>query len=281
MIATNSGLFIKDVSKGDLRLLSSKKYLQMDYLEHLGILLSRETGENMIKIRSILQNDWTKLLQKTADRKMLGRPIRATEGCTGYSVYASVGTAYIAVHLPTGILLLEWAPDTQAFFRFKEINYDISTVRSIDVIEPFTLQPKLCLSLGTGPVIIDMVCATEEEVSFEAPNDQDLIACLQYGPDQCFCYENYAFIVNSKRTISWTDRICAAAKVGGDLLAVCSKVKSSMDIIQLGNGKVIYSFCLKHLNDLKEMRLIAGSSGSLLLLTTDERATTVYEVSMS
>lgn len=131
LIGTDEGLYCLEIGVPDARMtmLSSRRYVQLDVIEEINLVVSR-SGKHSI----ICTHDITSLASATKtgtqprkkptkfETETKIKKLKETKDCLFYSASranTSSGSIYLAVSMPDSILLLKWAP--QPFSKFMKM----------------------------------------------------------------------------------------------------------------------------------------------------------------
>ncbi|KAJ3193995.1 Mitogen-activated protein kinase kinase kinase kinase 3, partial [Entophlyctis luteolus] len=140
LFGTNQGLFALNTLDLNSKLitLSTRKYSQLNYIEELGIMVSRSEmrigKHNFVGIHDV--SHLKKIVPKRrfeADTKYY--KIKDTCGCSQYSLTSSLNFYHLAITVGTKIIIMRWAPfPFSKFMREQEVQLAFSPV-TVELIE--------------------------------------------------------------------------------------------------------------------------------------------------
>jgi hypothetical protein len=270
-------IHVDDQEGGKLVPLSTRKYLQLEYLAHLRICLSRSGKYDIITLHELQDfprsQSWkrTKFESETRVKK-----VKETKGCTFFSVSVCGDSTFLSAVTPTKIVILKYAPHPlHRFLVIKEIPIEGDKPKSVHVIEGPDKSIKVCTDDTSGFRIYDLQSATIEIVSPLHVVPAQLgtpIAGVMFDKEEylfCMCYRNMGLLQHVdqqflKTMFTWRYPLGFSTKMS---MYKESKIvkqflvagsQNIVDVIDIGTGKIVHVFETKR-DKHRELKLLVSN----------------------
>jgi len=283
LFGTENGLYSYPLNEqgGKLRLLSTRKYLQLNVIEEIGTIVSRSgnlpnlingwTGKydvvSIHNLRSITNLKKPKKFETETKIKKL----KETKGCYYYSITKIGNSVYLSVAKQNSILIMKYAPQPfNKFMKLKEINID-THVSHMEVIEFNNKELQLCITSPNGFQIINLTSVTCENINFDSPDiTGPSLRSILFNDKIFYGYKNMALVakieeINKKiDTIKWKDTITYIEKFGTNHIVAGSSCEA---LVYDSSGNIVHIFETKQNTD-KKLSLLVSKNNQLYLSFT-------------
>ncbi|KAJ3057492.1 hypothetical protein HK097_004013 [Rhizophlyctis rosea] len=277
LLGTDDGLFALETNEKDAKMtpLSTRRYIQMDALDDLGVIVSRSGKYDVVATHDVSAITKFKKRQKFETETKL-KKMKETRGCTSYSITRSSTSTYLCVAMAKSILVMRWAPHPfNKFMKVKEVPMDIK-IRSMDIFEARNGDLRLCIGTPNGFRLMNMQGSVAEEVVHPNLGMEKLglpVRGVPFADRFVLCYENMGIVTHEtngkeNRNLTWRNPLTFSSKLGADLLVAGSS--SVVDVISSETGKIVHIFETKK-DKLRSLELLVSKSNKLFLLADEEK----------
>ncbi|KAJ3039783.1 hypothetical protein HDV00_011910 [Rhizophlyctis rosea] len=277
LLGTDDGLFALETGEKDAKMtpLSTRRYIQMDALDDLGVIVSRSGKYDVVATHDVSTITKFKKRQKFETETKL-KKMKETRGCSTYSITRSGTSTYLCVAMTKSILVMKWAPHPfNKFMKMKEVPID-TKIRCMDIFEARNGDLRLYVGTPTGFRVVNMQGSASDEVTFPGMSEEKLGLPVRGVPFQdrfVLCYENMGIVTRETsgkegKTLTWRNPLTFASKLGTDLLVAGSS--AVVDVINSESGKIVHIFETKK-DKLRSLELLVSKSNKLFLLTDEEK----------
>jgi serine/threonine protein kinase len=283
LFGTENGLYSYPLNEpgGKLRLLSTRKYLQLNVIEEIGTIVSRSgnspnlingwTGKyDVVSIHNLKSIANLKKPKKFETETKI-KKLKETKGCYYYSITKIGNSVYLSVAKTTSILIMKYAPQPfNKFMKLKEINID-THVTHMEVIEFDSKELQLCITSNTGFQIINLTSVTCENINFDSIDiTGPSLRSVLFSDKIFYGYKNMAIVapieeVNKKiDTIKWKEPITYIEKFGNSHIVTGSACEA---LVYDSAGNIVHIFETKQNTD-KKLNLLVSKNDQLYLSFT-------------
>ncbi|KAJ3108222.1 Dynein assembly factor with WDR repeat domains 1 [Phlyctochytrium planicorne] len=194
LIGTLEGLYCFDTSSQDAKIvpLSSRPFVQLQYLEHLGAIVSRSGKHDIVSTHEYFAGTKFGRKQKFEVETKV-KKIKETKGSTFFSIASLRDSAYLCVALPETILILKWAQHPYSrFMKEKTILCDFIP-KSVDMHDSGNGNHRIWAGGMTDFSIFDAQKNTWEK--YERLKSQDFrygapVRMVSFANSYVLCYES-------------------------------------------------------------------------------------------
>jgi len=280
LFGTENGLYSYPLNEqgGKLRLLSTRKYLQLNVIEEIGTIVSRSgnlpnlingwTGKyDVVSIHNLKSITNIKKPKKFETETKI-KKLKETKGCYYYSITKIGNSVYLSVAKSNSILIMKYAPQPfNKFMKLKEINVD-THVTHMEVIEFDSKELQLCITSPTGFQIINLTSITCENINFDNPDiTGPSLRSVLFNDKIFYGYKNMAIVcpieeVNKKiDSIKWKEPITYIEKLGNNHIVTGSSCEA---LVYDSAGNIVHIFETKQNTD-KKLSLLVSKNDQLYL----------------
>ncbi|KAJ1557891.1 hypothetical protein HK096_004769, partial [Nowakowskiella sp. JEL0078] len=280
LLGTDEGLFVFDTSASDPKMtpLSNRKYVQLDAIEELGLVVSRSGKYDVVATQDITAmtkfraNRRTKFETETKLKKM-----KETKGCSSFTISKMKESVYLCVAMPRSVLIMKWAAHPlNRFMKFKDVSFE-NPPRSLDLVELPTGDLKLYLSTPSRYKCVDLQSMTIEEIVVPGMDDEKAgipLQCIAFDDRIVICYTNVGLVTDLEglasdtKQFKWRNSLAFTGKLGEDYLA--AGTRTAVDIVNHETGKIVHVFETSK-SRIRELSFLLSKSNKLFLLAEEER----------
>ncbi|KAJ3344922.1 hypothetical protein HDU83_004600 [Entophlyctis luteolus] len=301
LFGTNQGLFALNTLDLNSKLitLSTRKYSQLNYIEELGIMVSRSGKHNFVGIHDV--SHLKKIVPKRrfeADTKYY--KIKDTCGCSQYSLTSSLNFYHLAITVGTKIIIMRWAPfPFSKFMREQEVQLAFSPVtvelieRASNRIYAFAGSRRSDSEGGDGRFMsIDLMTGDMQRV--RVPNARGdcggdgeelgaCVRCISVLGKLVFCFESKAvggeagFVspmgspagpLDIPKLLNWRNDMTFAETLGSRFLVRGSNI--AVDVIDITSGKIVHVFSTK-MGKIRELTFLTTKRNKLYIQAVEEK----------
>ncbi|KAJ3083932.1 hypothetical protein HK102_000828 [Quaeritorhiza haematococci] len=278
LLGTDDGLFAFEINATDAKMvpLSNRRYLQLDYLEDLGIIVSRSGKYDVVATHDVSSLTKFRKRQKFETETKL-RKMKETKGCDFYSVARQHTSVYLCVAMPKSILISKWAPHPfNRFMKVKEVSID-TRISSMDLIEYNQTDLRLYVGTPLRFKVLDIQTATSEDIFIPGVPEDKLgrpIRGMVFNDSFIICYQHMGIITyieassKDSKTLTWRNPLTFASKIGQEFLVAGSS--SVVDVINSETGKIVHVFETKK-DKIRSLELLVCKGHKLFLLAEEEK----------
>lgn len=278
LLGTDDGLFSYNTNEKDSKIipLSNRKYVQLNCLEDLGIMVSRSGKYDMVSTHVFDSASKFKKRQRFETETKL-KKMKETKGCLFYTINRIQSDVYLCAATPRSILIMKYAPHPfNKFMKFKEILVDFK-VTSLDLIE-YGNDLRLYAGSPGRFKVVDLNSLTAEDLVIPGFADDKLgnpVRCVTMNDVNAICYSNIGVINNKgipggkeNKTLTWRYSLQFASKLGQEFLVAGST--SIVDVISCETGKIVHVFETRR-DKIKSLGLLVSKNEKLFLMAEEEK----------
>ncbi|KAJ3123796.1 Mitogen-activated protein kinase kinase kinase kinase 3 [Nowakowskiella sp. JEL0407] len=285
LLGTNDGLYAYEIAANStITLLSPRRYVQLEAIEELGIVVSRSG-----KYEVVATHDISAMTRVTARRSRFEtetklKKMKETKGCLSFSISKMKDSVYLCVIMPKVVQITKWAPHPfNRFMKFKDIPVDY-LVKSIDVVELSPENVKIYLATNTRFKCYDSQKSTIEEITPPGVEDDKVgmpLRCVLFNERLVVCYEKIGLVTdfegeaNDTKQFRWRNSLSFAGKLGEEFLA--AGTKTAVDIVNHRSGKIVHVFETSR-SKIKGFEFLFAKGNRLFLLAEDGGATRALSI---
>ncbi|KAJ3293461.1 hypothetical protein HK104_004432 [Borealophlyctis nickersoniae] len=226
--------------------LSTRRYLQLDTLEELNVIVSRSGKYDVVATHDVSTiSKFRKRQKHSSDVVFEVNGLIAHLNCVKSATAKT--SVYLCVAMPRSIIVLKWAPHPfNKFMKVKEVSTEFK-VNSMDITESGNGDLRLYVGMPLGFKMINLQAVTAEDVSFPELSEQKLglpVRGILFNESFILCYESSDYLVAGSSAV--------------------------VDVINSETGKIVHVFETKK-DKIRSLELLVSKGDRLFLLAEEDK----------